>query len=84
MKRRLVLIEWLDSSSGVDGWRRIDQIEQQIEPLRCHSVGWIVQKTATTTTLVAHISGTGQGVYECGKGDITIPNCAIVRTRKLK
>lgn len=83
MSRRLVLIDWIDASQAGSGWRDIDKVVDQNEPLRVQSVGWVLRRTKACTTLASHISGTGQGVREFVNGDITIPNVAIVRTRRL-
>lgn len=84
MTRRLVLIEWVDASQAGSGWRATDVVAGQNEPLRCRSVGWLLRRTKESTTVAAHVSGDGQEVREFVNGDITIPNCAIVRMRTLK
>lgn len=84
MTRRLVLIEWVDASQAGSGWRSVDVVESQNEPVRCRSVGWLLKRTKVTTTIAAHVSGEGQGIREFVNGDMTIPNSAIVRMRTLR
>ena len=81
--RKLVLVEWQDSHSG-DGWQSLDAIAAAATPVHCRSVGWIVSRENETTVLVSHISGEKNGNLRLfGKGDIAIPNNAIVKIRPL-
>ena len=81
--RKLVLVEWTDSHSG-DGWQPLDEIAAASEPVYCRSVGWLVSKTSDTTVLVSNISGERNGNLRLfGRGDIAIPNNAIVKTTTL-
>jgi hypothetical protein len=82
--RKLVVVEWVDSHSG-DGWQPLDKITQAAEPVYCRSVGWLVSRRNETTVLVSHISGERNGNLRLfGKGDISIPNRAIVKLSYLK
>lgn len=84
MKRRLVLVEWIDSHSG-HAWRPMDDIADAVHPLHCRSVGWIVAKKNGTLVLAASISGEKNGdIRECGTCDIAIPTSAIQRTVTLR
>lgn len=81
---KLVLIEWLDSSSCRAGWRALDELKRDSGAVRCRSVGWLVSERNASKVLVPHISGDEQdGVRPYGKGDIAIPNKAIVKMRVL-
>lgn len=82
-KRSLVLVEWLDSHSG-NSWQPLDEIEKATGAIHCRSVGWLVAEGKGTKVLVAHISGERNGnVRLYGTGEITIPEKAIVRMRRL-
>ena len=80
---KLVLIEWLDSHSG-HGWHPLDDLAQAAKPVRCQSVGWLVSEANQHKVVVPHISGDqDEGVTPHGRGDITIPNRAIVKMTEL-
>lgn len=81
---KLVLIEWIDSSSAPDGWNRLDELKISTKPIRCRSVGWLLHEGNDAKTLVAHISGeSDQHNNARACGDMTIPNCAILKMRVL-
>jgi hypothetical protein len=83
-KRKLVLIEWVDSHSG-RGWQPIREIEQSAGPVYCRSVGWLVSESGNCKVIVPHVSGEKNGnVVPYGCGDLTIPNKAIVRMKVLR
>lgn len=82
-KRRLVLVEWVDSHSG-QGWQPLDEIARGAIPVYCRSVGWLVSEANGMKVLVAHVSGEGnEDIRKYGKGDIAIPERAIVRLSNL-
>lgn len=84
MKRKLVLVEWVDSHSG-DRWQDLDKIEEDTGPLYCRSVGWLVARRNGTTVLVPHISGEKNGnIRLCGTGEMSIPDRAITKIRRLR
>lgn len=81
---KLVLVEWVDSHSGV-GWQRISEIAGNSEPVRCRSVGWLVSDTKESKTLVPHISGdVDSGIIPYGCGDLTIPAASITSIKTIK
>lgn len=75
-KRKLVLVEWLDSRRG-EGWVRLDEIDGSVT--RCRSVGWIIAKDSESVTLAGHV---GENPEQCC-GDLTIPKRAVVRMTAL-
>ncbi len=80
---KLVLIEWLDSHSG-NGWRRISEIQEDGESVRCRSVGWLVSEGDGHAVIVPHLSGEADaGVVTYGNGDLSIPEAAIVSMQEL-
>jgi hypothetical protein len=80
---KLVLVEWLDSHAG-RGWQDIRQIQDAAEPMHCRSVGWLVSETGGCKVIVPHLAGEKNGeTLLQGRGDLTIPNRAIVRIRTL-
>jgi hypothetical protein len=81
---KLVLVEWLDSHSGV-GWQPLADIERNGESVRCRSVGWLVSEAFGRKVIVPHLSGErNKGVVPYGCGDLSIPDRAIVKMRVLK
>lgn len=83
-KRKLVLIEWLDSHSG-NGWQALDKLNEKAEPLYCRSVGWLITETEGCKVIVPHIAGEQNGdIILQGCGDMAIPTKAIVKVKLLK
>ena len=83
-KRKLVLIEWLDSHSG-RGWQAIAQLQEVAEPLYCQSVGWLAVDNKDCKVIVPHIGGEKNGdVMLQGCGDLAIPTVAIIKITVLK
>lgn len=81
---KLVLIEWLDSHSG-DGWQPLNEIKKTNRPIRCQSVGWLAADVDGHKTLVPHLSGeSDEDVVSYGRGDLTIPNEAILNLSVLR
>ncbi len=81
---KLVLIEWLDSSSCRGGWQPLDELKENSGAVRCRSVGWLLSESGGSKVLVPHISGDEKdGVRPFGKGDIAIPEKAILRMKVL-
>lgn len=79
------MIEWVDSSHYSDaGWRSLGTIKEIEEPMKCRSVGWLAYKTKTATTLICNIAGEAPGDDLRVRGDMTIPNKAITRTKVLR
>ncbi len=80
---KLVMIEWLDSHSG-DGWRKLSEIKEDGESVRCRSVGWLLTEGNGYKVIVPHISGDESvGTSPYGNGDLSIPEAAIVDVREL-
>jgi hypothetical protein len=62
------------------GWRDLEEIENDCEPLYCRSVGWLVAEKNGHKTIVPHLSGEkNEGIIITGTGDLTIPDKAIRR-----
>jgi hypothetical protein len=81
---KLVLIEWLDSHAGV-GWLTKERLESAAQPLFCRSVGWLFAKTELCTVIVPHVAGINDATaIEYGRGDLSIPNKAILKMRVLQ
>ena len=86
MKRKLVVVDWIDSHSTTGGlWKRITEIEDDLrDASRCRSVGWVASDNKETLVLVAHLSNDdGEHVPFAG-GDISIPKKCITKTTVLK
>lgn len=77
MKKRLVLIEWLDSQR-TDGWHTD---KPATKPLRCLSAGWLMYDGKEAKTIAAHISDEESPQRS---GEMTIPARAILSIRDLE
>jgi len=82
---RLVVIDWVDSSSTGKAWRGIDEFGPEASsPLQCRTVGYVLASTKKAMTLAMNLG------YEAGKiphsagGDINIPRCSIIRVQLIK
>lgn len=76
-KRKLVLIEWLDSHH-VAGWHTE---EPATEPLHVQSVGWLIYDGEKAKTIAPHMTDETPP-QRCG--EMTIPSCAVLSVRVLK
>lgn len=75
-KRKLVLIEWLDSHR-TEGWHVDDPAT---EPILCRSVGWLLHDGKGAKTIAGHITDQ-EPPQRCG--EMTIPACCIRKMRTL-
>jgi hypothetical protein len=65
---RLVLVDWLDAAGGTrGGWKPVAEMGRDL-PVRCRSVGWVVQEDERRIVLVPHLARDGDG-----DGEIAIP-----------
>jgi hypothetical protein len=80
---KLVLIDWLDSNAS-SGWLTKEQLENAARPMFCRSVGWLFDKTKDCTVIVPHLAMNGASDVEFGRGDLSIPNKAILKTVVLR
>lgn len=83
---KLVLIEWHDShSSHANAWTPLDELQGAAKPIRCCSVGWLVADENGCKVIVPHLSGENDPTTSIfGRGELSIPNSAIVKMRVLK
>lgn len=82
-KYRLVKIEWLDSTLGVSGWKKIDVLERSKSAV-CISVGFLVCDKKEIKIIFPHLIEGDEWIEEQGAGEITIPTKAIISIRDLK
>ena len=75
MKPRLVVIEWVDSSTE-DAWTFTAPKD---EPLKCYSSGWLILDGNHVKVVAGSIADDGE--QHCGA--MTIPTCAILSMRYL-
>jgi len=81
---KLVLIEWVDSYSS-RGWKPLNDLIDECEPLLCRSVGWLASEKNGSKLLVPHLSGeNSNSIITYGSGNITIPAKAIRKTTVLR
>lgn len=75
-KRRIVLVEWEDSTS-VHRWQARSEVDNK--PAFCRTVGWLVAKDKKAMTVV--------GTYSAGShftGDLCIPMGAVRKVTEVK
>jgi hypothetical protein len=81
---KLVLIDWVDSHAG-SGWLTKDQLQKAAQPCLCRSVGWLFIKNKVCTVVVPHLSSLEDlNGIEHGRGELSIPNKAIVKMTVLR
>lgn len=82
----LVYVEWFDhfSSDNMD-WTNITKIEEEeMDPVLCRSVGWIVKENKRILRLCSHFDGDPGNDAEAGFAVMNIIKSAIVKRRKIK
>lgn len=79
---RLVLVEWLDSTQPLSGWRFLDDLPP-LDVVRCYSVGWLVAENKGVKLLAPNLGDLQSGGSRQGSGFIRIPSAAVVRQREL-
>lgn len=75
-KMKLVSIEWLDSKGVINEWEYIDEIKP-LEPVKCISVGFLIEDNKQYKTIVQSI-GDSQIL-----GRMTIPTCSITKIEEI-
>lgn len=81
MKRRLVLIEWEDSTQPVSQWQHINDIK--VSAVRIASVGWLIRDGKKIKALAPNVGGLGgKGSPQCS-GVIAIPTRCVIQIKKL-
>jgi len=75
-KNKLVLIKWVDSKGDSSVWEFLDEIAN-LEPVICHSVGFLIDDKKAYKTLAPAMGG--GPIW----GRITIPSCSIVKLKVL-
>ena len=76
--RRLVLIEWEDSTQPQGRWQWLSQIQLPIV-VRCFSVGFLIRDDKDVKTLAPNLGNVDCGDDLQANGLISIPTRAIVR-----
>lgn len=75
--RNLIEIKWIDSNSSASEWEYLSDLEP-LEPVQCHSVGYLIEDNKDYKTLVQSIS------HNQILGRITIPFCSILSIADLR
>lgn len=78
----LVQIEWEDSAQPEAEWRYLDDLKA-LKPVRCTSVGFLVQDTATVKAVAPNIAGYGTASAQAS-GIIRIPARCVIRVKRLR
>ena len=77
MSRRLLYLEWVDSSSAHAGNVWLNDDDSHVKNLRCKSIGFIIKEDKASITIAGHDAGTTVS------GQMTIPKCAITKRRRV-
>jgi hypothetical protein len=82
-KKRLILIEWVDSYSVYETW---DFIKELSEPTlqMCYSVGFVIKENDESIMIIPHLSGVSDYSLGAGMGGICIPKACILKINELK
>ena len=75
-RKKIVAIEWFDSKGVIDNWEYVEEIKP-LKPVKCISVGFLIDDNKKYKTLVQSI-GDGQVL-----GRMTIPVCSINRIEEI-
>ena len=79
MDARLVLVEWLDSCRCPPDWTPAADLVP-LKPVRCRSVGWMIQRNADAMVLASNLGDEGSPDNEQFCGALVIPSCAVRNT----
>jgi len=77
-KDRIVKIQWVDSCSGLESWRFIEDITPLI-PLKVTTVGIVIDENDTSITVAQSITENEKQI----NGWITIPKVCIEKLEEL-
>lgn len=75
----VVLVEWIDSVTHGDGWKRVEDLDLQPSP--CISAGMVIDETEESITVAGTVD-LWSGHYAT-IGAITIPKVAIIKRHEL-
>lgn len=81
MKYKLLLVEWLDSTSRNE-WNAVDEIVADVRVPKCRSVGWLLHEVDTHVYLASSLFAYDDPTLRSlASGDIKIPKgCILKRT----
>lgn len=79
---RLVLVDWEDSGQPVPSWRYVTDMPRPT-PIKCSSVGWLVQETKEAILLAPNVGEIGTDA-EQACGVMVIPVSAVLRMKNLR
>lgn len=77
---KLVYLEWLDHSSFAHSYWKDRELLEELSPMLVKSVGWVVNQTEKTITIVSHAIEKN----EQAAGEMCILKSAIKKKRVLK
>ena len=77
MRRKLVIVEWVDSHS-IDGWRTIEDMKPD-GICRCQTVGWLMRKDKELVSVVQSLAFDGRD----SNATTNIPTGSVKRIREL-
>lgn len=78
----LVMIEWLDSSQPLPGWRYLSDMPPA-EVVSCVSVGWLLGDGDEVKVLAPNMGNLDDEDAMQASGIIRIPACCVKRVAKL-
>jgi hypothetical protein len=78
MTERLILVSWIDPTSGTHGWKSRADVEK-LRPWHVQSVGWVLVDDGETLIIVSTISNSDGDV----DGEVAIPRSCVTSITEL-
>lgn len=81
MKKRLVLIEWEDSSQPIGAWQLVGDVKAAA--VRIASVGWLIKDGKKVKALAPNVGGLDGKCAPQVSGVIAIPTRCVIQIKDL-
>ena len=80
---KLVIVEWLDSSSPIPEWRHLDN-PPAARVILCLSVGWLLHDSDGVLMLAPNLGDINDQINAQASGFMPIPQSSIIRSIELR
>jgi hypothetical protein len=81
---RLVVVDWVDSSSTGRTWRGINEFGPEAsKPLQCRTVGYLMATSKLAITLAMNLAYEPGCAPHSAGNDMNIPVCSILRVKTI-
>lgn len=76
---------WVDSSNlDGSGWVNTDEIDDRLENLMIHTVGFVINETKHAVTISHSVDHPSEILQNVAHSPLTIPLCAIIKRKAIK